>query len=193
MPKHLRWWIMWSLQNYRWIVFIVCIWQMGKWGLERLSSRRGQLITKLWRQANLTPLFSSSEQFWNFSGENHLQFIQSADFRSSFSKVLMCWFCSRLEKYAFITPSPDDSPTGGPQTTSTGELRDDCIPFLWSLTSPTFSGRRRELHCYLKLRHVSCCQAHGCPLLASRFLKPFLNPLSTQANLIPLWAVSTWI
>lgn len=33
--------------------------------------------------------------------------------------------------------------------------------------------------------HLPCCQAHGCPLLASYFCKQFLNPLSIQAILIP--------
>ena len=33
--------------------------------------------------------------------------------------------------------------------------------------------------------HLPFCQAHGCPLLASCFFGQFLNPLSTQANLIP--------
>lgn len=56
---------------------------------------------------------------------------------------------SRSEKYAFTTRSPGDSPTGSLQTTCLqGEFRWQ-IPFLWFLTSPSVSGGKRELHCYL--------------------------------------------
>lgn len=64
MPKHLRLWIMWSSQqDYRQIVFMVFIWQMGKLRPREAGSWRGQLIIKLWRQASLILLFSSSEWF----------------------------------------------------------------------------------------------------------------------------------
>lgn len=178
MPEHLRLLIIrTSQQDNRWM-FIVFIWQMGKLRLT-LCTRRGR-HQKLWRlswdagQISLTPSFSSSEWSRNFSmRETPLQCTKYTflKFTLKGSEVMTLeWVRGRC----VYQHSPGDCPTGGLEMTSCAFSR--LLPSL--VEGEDYSATRRfwRLH---------CCQAGGCPLLASCFCKQFLNPLSIQANLIP--------
>lgn len=153
MPELLQLLIIWtSQQDYRW-TFSVFIIRWGNWGLS-CAPRKGN-ITKLWRQS----LELRSESVWHpcfhqVSGQKHsvhelpctaqkYTFLRIHPQGHKYSGSLVM-----SEKYAFITHSPGDCPTGGPQTKKSRWLR--MTDSLLALSPSTFSSGRRGLQCYLR-------------------------------------------
>lgn len=188
MPKHLSLWIMWSLQqDYRQIVFMVFLWQMGKLPFREAGQQKGEIYHKAVETGQSDTLVLIQWVIQRFQCAEEWPAVYS---KCSFLKLILkgpdeLALEQLREMRIYDKAARWFSHRWSANHMSTGELQMTQLPSCgFSLHPPSLV---EEGNATWGFWHLSCCQERGCPLLASCFQKQFLNSLSTHVNLRALF------